>query len=837
MAPSLEAVYPTGGKQERMEMAREERGTGGKYEGLSAAEVPVISFTGAPWGCKLPTGTGSALPSRTLEAPPIGGVRNIPERPEPMYPTPFKTRDMPPHRLQEAADLSAAHHRKSMFVDAHRHMTTQVNHRPPPHGLPPPKSATSPSSNCNGSDAAAAAAAAAATASVFFQRAFPPPGIPGYPHGARLPGAPHPGLHPGNHPHHPHYPGVPASAAGFMSLAHILFQPKYPMGKKTFQCHQCRYITDRKNNLKRHIATMHQDCGKFLECCDTIFRSKASLRDHVLMYHRTGYKCRFCGRNFCRKALLKRHLTVHNGQKEFICEVCDYATSHKSNLERHRKVHGLGSPIGSEDGDLFLQDGPDAEIYASRHMRHESDEMVSPNYLHDMRNVDDVSRRDVINRGGDMYVDVESMNTDSVSDDSGDEDVSVMSESNVVDDNMAADMSIVSQGRPPADDHVTLRADPLLEAFPVGSASGKIVGRKLKGRTYLTDRLRQTYDHQNSEEKCHKNDSKDLSRISAIVSERNPNYRGEDGEERELDFIKRDSCSSDGRLRPAAASPRHGSPSPPSPPVKTGRAGLFPEERPIPANQADAAAVDRDDKKISRTPMGKGCKRLYASPYKCSECGLGLSSQQKLVDHSMVCRKQGVEPARPIKTLTSQFAREKLPTPAVCYYPDSTDKPQDLSLNHTDLINNQKYSPQKRDAILATCDPNEQFEISTDRSRKRGAPENSSFSPLKLVRLPQPTADRGARVYHDAEMARERLPAGRTGLPARRDFSVERLVEGGDVPRPRFPDPLTALRHRFAPESAPVTSDRRVPSPSYSGGDELGKVLPIKKRSVNHFSD
>ena len=113
----------------------------------------------------------------------------------------------------------------------------------------------------------------------------------------------------------------------------------YPLGKKLFGCPQCRYITDRKNNLKRHVATMHQDCDKTLECCGVVFKNKASLRDHVLIFHSNGYMCRFCGRNFCRKALLKRHLTVHSGQKDYVCSLCDYATSHKSNLERHKKVH------------------------------------------------------------------------------------------------------------------------------------------------------------------------------------------------------------------------------------------------------------------------------------------------------------------------------------------------------------------------------------------------------------------------------------------------------------------------------------------------------------------
>ncbi|GFR77662.1 zinc finger protein [Elysia marginata] len=110
-------------------------------------------------------------------------------------------------------------------------------------------------------------------------------------------------------------------------------------GRKLFPCPQCRYTTDRRNNLKRHMLTMHQTSSKMLECCGILFSTKASLREHAMIFHYHGYTCYFCGRRFCRKALLKRHLSVHNGQKDFVCTICDYATSHKSNLERHRKVH------------------------------------------------------------------------------------------------------------------------------------------------------------------------------------------------------------------------------------------------------------------------------------------------------------------------------------------------------------------------------------------------------------------------------------------------------------------------------------------------------------------
>ncbi|XP_070538671.1 zinc finger protein 92-like [Ptychodera flava] len=109
--------------------------------------------------------------------------------------------------------------------------------------------------------------------------------------------------------------------------------------RRTYRCSDCGYETNRRNNLKRHISTMHEVCEKKLECCTKEFGSKAELRKHIQSKHRHGYNCTMCGKNFCRKALLKRHLTVHSGQKEFSCELCGYATSHKSNLERHKKVH------------------------------------------------------------------------------------------------------------------------------------------------------------------------------------------------------------------------------------------------------------------------------------------------------------------------------------------------------------------------------------------------------------------------------------------------------------------------------------------------------------------
>ncbi|UJR33787.1 hypothetical protein I4U23_021213 [Adineta vaga] len=109
--------------------------------------------------------------------------------------------------------------------------------------------------------------------------------------------------------------------------------------RRRLSCPQCAYTTNRLNNLKRHIQTMHEVLSKPIDCCEQFFTSKAHFRAHVNTAHRSGYHCDICRRTFCRKALLRRHQSIHSGQKAFVCSICSYSTSHKGNLDRHTRVH------------------------------------------------------------------------------------------------------------------------------------------------------------------------------------------------------------------------------------------------------------------------------------------------------------------------------------------------------------------------------------------------------------------------------------------------------------------------------------------------------------------
>ena len=82
---------------------------------------------------------------------------------------------------------------------------------------------------------------------------------------------------------------------------------------------QCSYSAKKRNDLLKHLKNHRQTCNHTCSFCGEMFRTKASLDNHLEQSHsvmtRKEYICHLCGpsKTYCRGRSLTEHLkTKHN---------------------------------------------------------------------------------------------------------------------------------------------------------------------------------------------------------------------------------------------------------------------------------------------------------------------------------------------------------------------------------------------------------------------------------------------------------------------------------------------------------------------------------------------
>ncbi|KAK4304469.1 hypothetical protein Pmani_023592 [Petrolisthes manimaculis] len=104
----------------------------------------------------------------------------------------------------------------------------------------------------------------------------------------------------------------------------------------TWSCPHCDYKTIRNHTLKRHME-LHQENRNFMcEICGNSYQALATLKDHHNFVHsdERNYKCSECNKKFKNNSSLARHLRIHSDDRPYQCH-CGTSYKRLSHLKRH----------------------------------------------------------------------------------------------------------------------------------------------------------------------------------------------------------------------------------------------------------------------------------------------------------------------------------------------------------------------------------------------------------------------------------------------------------------------------------------------------------------------
>lgn len=112
-------------------------------------------------------------------------------------------------------------------------------------------------------------------------------------------------------------------------------------GERNYVCEECGSTHKRQRELHLHIRDMHTNTQNFrCDVCFMCFKMKGQLKKHCFTEHKdTVTSCIVCKHKLTTPFSIYTHCLKHYEPKEFTCEQCGKAFKSKAVLKKHLPIH------------------------------------------------------------------------------------------------------------------------------------------------------------------------------------------------------------------------------------------------------------------------------------------------------------------------------------------------------------------------------------------------------------------------------------------------------------------------------------------------------------------